>query len=181
MNQSETAQILTLISQYNGMTVDKARALAWHDMIGDLGYNDVVEAVKHHFRTSKEWVQPGHLLDGVKALQAARDARQISVRRVVVEDPELPGYVRGEIGERSRSVDFDAAQSEYSEAKKAALDYMRSKTAPTKSSVIRNRETVRYMGPGLGGSVSKSGEPERLGPLLRVVPVMVKPMKEDAA
>lgn len=160
MTPVETAQILTLISQYNGMPVDKARALAWHDMIGELDYDDAVEAVKAHFRISTDWLQPGHLIAGVKAI--------IAERRAVCRRAEA---IESSWEQRSHAATPNEAYMAARSALRPAVD----------KSAMDAAWKVKYRGPSkVEGKAPRGGDPQRLGPVLHLVADRVEGAREVA-
>lgn len=50
----------------------KAMIGFWLGMIGDLSYADAVQAVRDHYRESREWIMPADVRRGVKAIRQAR-------------------------------------------------------------------------------------------------------------
>lgn len=66
------ADLLHFIESVDGRRLTKSTPDAWMAILGGLDYRDAMEVVKHHFRTSTEWLTPAHIAKGVKALRASR-------------------------------------------------------------------------------------------------------------
>ena len=50
----------------------KAMILSWLELVGDLNYNDAVQAVRDHYRESREWIMPSDVRHGVARIRQAR-------------------------------------------------------------------------------------------------------------
>jgi len=91
MNAEQVAAVLAKIQLVdNRETDDKGLVLReWVHLIGDLDFDDAIEAVRMHRRNSSEYLQPHHVRERVRSIVARRerDARVLAVPRVV--DPEL--------------------------------------------------------------------------------------------
>ncbi|WJZ27864.1 hypothetical protein MOMMJLID_CDS0056 [Arthrobacter phage 1191A] len=46
--------------------------MAWHETIGDLDMQDCLTAITEYFKTSKEWIMPADVRNGVKAIRNVR-------------------------------------------------------------------------------------------------------------
>lgn len=72
MTPSETAELLTLMAAYDRRTIGAADVAAWHREVGPHTLADCQDAVIAHYGSSREWVMPADVLDGVRALRADR-------------------------------------------------------------------------------------------------------------
>jgi hypothetical protein len=76
VNLVETDQLLTIIQNLSGRTTaaDDATVIVWQQILGDLAYDDCVQAVAAHFRDTTDYLLPGHIVAGVRAIRNARAA-----------------------------------------------------------------------------------------------------------
>jgi hypothetical protein len=68
----QTVDLLSLIAARDRRTIGKIDAMAWHEDIGDLSFDDARAAVALHFRQSTEWLMPKHVRDLVKKIRGER-------------------------------------------------------------------------------------------------------------
>jgi hypothetical protein len=68
----QTVDLLSLIAARDRRTIGKIDAMAWHEDIGDLSFDDAREAVALHFRQSTDWLMPKHVRDLVKKIREQR-------------------------------------------------------------------------------------------------------------
>lgn len=180
MNQVETAELLVLISQYNGMKVDKAKAIAWHDLAGHLDFEEARAGVMHYFRSGKtEWLQPGHLFAAVKEARATQQALERS--QVARETPQIAPTSTFALSGAEKA----QARSErvHSPEVAAALAEARAKLRPSRRDVFDAPWKVKYRGDGaeVAEESARGRAPERLGGLLRVVSSQVEASGVEAA
>lgn len=72
MKKSEVLRLLTIASAFDNRRPTDEQVDAWFAVIGDLDYGDAAAAVREHFRESTAWMLPGHVVAGVRAIEAAR-------------------------------------------------------------------------------------------------------------
>jgi hypothetical protein len=72
MTDQEILTVLAKASAFDGRHPDAAMAAAWLEAIGDLPFEDTLQAVVDHYATSTDWVKPGHLRALVKKARAER-------------------------------------------------------------------------------------------------------------
>jgi hypothetical protein len=61
---------------------------SWHEVIGDLRFQDCIEAVKVHRRQSTDWLQVGHIRALVKQIRDDRiDRTEMPIPNVDPDDP----------------------------------------------------------------------------------------------
>lgn len=72
MKKSEVLKLLTIASAFDNRRPTDEQVDAWFAVIGDLDYSDSEQAVREHFRESTDWMLPGHVVAGVRALRAER-------------------------------------------------------------------------------------------------------------
>lgn len=73
MNIIETGKLLAVIGVVDRrQSASEAEIMAWQDLLADINYDDAEAAVREHRRTSTDWIQPAHVIAGVKKIRAAR-------------------------------------------------------------------------------------------------------------
>lgn len=72
MTPEEAALLLAGAAMFDYRKVEKADALAWHHVLGDLDYDDAIEAVRRHYAESTERLMPAHVRQGVRAIREDR-------------------------------------------------------------------------------------------------------------
>ena len=80
MNNSQVALVLAKIQLGDNREIDSQGLVLreWHESIGDLKFEDAIEAVKLHRRESSAYLTPNHVRVGA---QRARDAREREERK----------------------------------------------------------------------------------------------------
>lgn len=83
MNRSETALLLAKVASVDNRRLDPPDAdvtnplstpiiSAWHEILAGLRLADCAEALLAHRRNSTEWLNPAHIVQGVRAIRAER-------------------------------------------------------------------------------------------------------------
>lgn len=75
MTPGDTARVLAACALYDFRSVETSDAAAWFRIIGDLDYEDAMEAVARHYAASTDRMMPAHVRQGVKAIKAERRAK----------------------------------------------------------------------------------------------------------
>ncbi len=83
MTPGETTRLLAACALYDYRPVEKADGLAWHHVIGDLDFEDAMEAVRRHYAESTDRMMPAHVRQGVKAIRAERRRLEPSEARAL--------------------------------------------------------------------------------------------------
>lgn len=96
MNASEAATLLSLCSAYDRRTIGEADAFAWADALDDIRFNDAKDAVKAHYRESREWLMPCDVRAGVKKIREARIIAAESAGQLPMPPDGLTGAEWGE-------------------------------------------------------------------------------------
>ncbi|MCT2042633.1 hypothetical protein M3D15_04695 [Pseudoclavibacter alba] len=91
MNQTEVGKILTYVSAVDNRKLTKESVLAWHQIIGDLVFEDAMEAVVRHFKESAGWLMPVHVVDGVKRIHYERSRVDWAHRQLAEARETHPG------------------------------------------------------------------------------------------
>jgi hypothetical protein len=75
MNLEQTALVLTKAQLIDSRVIDKLVLQEWHDLIGDLDFDDAIAAVRAHRISSTDYLMPAHVVQGVAAIEKARNGR----------------------------------------------------------------------------------------------------------
>jgi hypothetical protein len=86
MTPEETKQLLAKAAVTDHRTVDLVSIRAWHEIIGHLAYDEVLEALTMHRRESAEYLQPAHIVSGVRRVRADH-ARETDRQRALEAAP----------------------------------------------------------------------------------------------
>jgi len=79
VKRSEAAALLTLVASFDNRKPDEAAAMAWADALDGLRPQDCAEAIRQHFRESREWLMPVDVRRRVGKIRAERVARHVPV------------------------------------------------------------------------------------------------------
>lgn len=74
MNIGETTQALALAQAYDNRTVGEVNIRAWHAILGDLDWVDVMEAIREHYAVETTWIMPAHIRSRAGAMAQQRAA-----------------------------------------------------------------------------------------------------------
>lgn len=81
MTRAEIARLLALIQAFDRRTVGESDVWAWHDVLADIRFDAAVDAVKNHYRNSREFLMPADIRQYVKShsktLPYYRAAREV--------------------------------------------------------------------------------------------------------
>jgi len=88
MNNEQVGAVLAKIQTFDNRTIDKLTIMAWRDAIGNLDYQDALDAVSEHFRTSTEYLKPGHITAIV------RSRRNVAAQHAPIEGADKSGAPR---------------------------------------------------------------------------------------
>ncbi len=77
MTPNDIIDILTVIAAADRRTIGENDVILWHKIIGDLPKDDAMQAVLDHVREQPGvWLEPGHIVAGVRAIRRDRAMRQ---------------------------------------------------------------------------------------------------------
>jgi hypothetical protein len=96
MTIDEVLKVLTKIQLIDSRVVDELVALEWFDLIGHLGFDDTIAAVRVHRQTSTAYLVPAHLIAIVE--QTHRDTRRRVYASLEAVRSALPDPVRYQSG-----------------------------------------------------------------------------------
>lgn len=73
MNIIETGELLAVVGAVDRrQAAGEAEILAWQELLADVNLDDALDAVREHRRASTDWIQPAHVLRGVRKIRSAR-------------------------------------------------------------------------------------------------------------
>lgn len=75
MTPGEVARLLAAAAMFDYRKVEKADAQAWHLVLGDLPFDDAMEALRRHYAESTDRLMPAHVRRGVQAIRNERAAK----------------------------------------------------------------------------------------------------------
>lgn len=84
MNEVETGKLLTFISGLDNRKLSKETILAWHQLLGDVHFEDALEAARQHYRDSRDWLMPADLVQGAKRI-GSQNRRWATVKQWELE------------------------------------------------------------------------------------------------
>lgn len=112
MNAEEVAKVLAKIRLGDNRETSRETLLEWMDNIGDLDYQDAIEAVRMHRKESTAYLMPAHIRDNVKAIKALRNPSNDT-------SPErFKALERGEIRSAPRPANWDAMSAAWRDPEK---------------------------------------------------------------
>ena len=72
MTLEETGKLLARAALIDNRTVDPPIVIAWHQILGDLPYQDCEAALAAHYTESTDWMMPAHIRNRVKETRKQR-------------------------------------------------------------------------------------------------------------
>ena len=78
MNNAEVSKLLTIDSLVTNRAISPELVQVWQGLLDDVPYQDAVDALKEHYRTSTKWLMPANIRD--LCTTAARERRQAPQR-----------------------------------------------------------------------------------------------------
>lgn len=75
MTPGEVARLLAAAAMFDYRKVEKVDAQAWHFVLGDLDFDDAMQALRRHYADSTERLMPAHVRHGVQAIRNERASK----------------------------------------------------------------------------------------------------------
>jgi hypothetical protein len=66
------AKLLAVCARFDGRVLDGATFESWFELLADIPYEDIDDAIRTHYRTSEKWIMPAHIVAHHEKLEAAR-------------------------------------------------------------------------------------------------------------
>jgi hypothetical protein len=60
---SEVAQLLLWAQGVDGRVLNEATARSWHQLIGQISFDEALAAVQQHYREEHRWIMPSDVLE----------------------------------------------------------------------------------------------------------------------
>lgn len=102
MNIEQAAFVLAKAAALDNRNQSDAAILAWHEVIGDLDYQDALQAVAVHRRESTEYLMPVHIRRIAEKLRSERQEREAKEQ----QHRQLEAYAQnaGPLTDRSQEI-----------------------------------------------------------------------------
>lgn len=84
MNEEETTLLLTSAAAFDRRTIGEADVIAWTKLLQDYRFEDAQLALERHYASSREWVMPFDIIDGIKTIRAERRAQYVREHGVLI-------------------------------------------------------------------------------------------------
>ena len=110
MTLDELKKVMAKIQIGDSRQVDRAVLLEWNDSIGDLVFEDAIEAVRLHRRESDKYLMPSHIRAGAARARDAREREErkrrpaIAPQRITLDRAEFERMTQEAIEARRRGV-----------------------------------------------------------------------------
>lgn len=72
MTPAEAAALLAVAAAFDNRKPDADAAMAWALALEDARFEDCRDSIVAHYRTSREWIMPSDVLQGVQGVRFAR-------------------------------------------------------------------------------------------------------------
>jgi hypothetical protein len=76
MTPDEVVKVLARIQADDNRDIGKVTVASWSQLIGDLDFQDAIDAVILHRRESTDWLMPAHVIRNVARIRARREREQ---------------------------------------------------------------------------------------------------------
>lgn len=100
----EAAALLAIASSFDNRAQNSSATRAWSEALADVDFEDAQTAIVNHYATTREWVMPSDIRNGVRAIQTERAANAPNLAEV-----NLPTYLE----EMEDGPEFNAAYLEW--------------------------------------------------------------------
>jgi uncharacterized protein involved in exopolysaccharide biosynthesis len=132
MTPGEIARLLAAAAMFDYRKVEKADAQAWHLVLGDLDFDDAMEALRRHYAESTERLMPAHVRQGVRTIRNERRRPSEALALPSKFEDDMNRQVRMEAGAaqvREVLAEITAHLDRKSPAPVSARDHLRALTA----------------------------------------------------
>jgi hypothetical protein len=93
VNRDDAVKLLAIASAFDNRKPNEAQAIAWAEVLDGLDPRDCVEAIKGHYKESKEYLMPAHIVSRARMMMLDRRDRQTAEEHLAImaapERPEL--------------------------------------------------------------------------------------------
>lgn len=113
MTRDEVVKVLARVQMDDNRQVDRVVVASWVDEIGDLDFQDALDAVVMHRRETTEWLMAAHVRANVRLIVARRERAARLAQPRAIRAPEITLDRAAFEAETQRWIEF------YREQKKA--------------------------------------------------------------
>ena len=92
MNVEEVSRVVAKVKLGDNREVNELVILEWWDSIGDLAFDEAIEAVRMHRKTSTDYLLPAHIVANVRLLhrrQERAERIQRQLQRAALPAPKI--------------------------------------------------------------------------------------------
>jgi len=138
MTPAETAKVLAKAAAYDQRTVGEADVLAWHEIVGDLDFQDALAAVARHYAETDRRLMPVHLRNHANRVRLERV--EASPKCAVCGQSTAGRYHERNCGGR-RAI---TAASDRSEDVQRLINELRESLPPSNPRKVRRTEVLEW-------------------------------------
>lgn len=156
MNLTETHDLLTFAAAVDNRRVDDATVATWQEILPDVDHADAREAVRRHFRDSREYLTPVHVAKGAETIHEERIRARVRAHLAAEEaeqraltGPPVPTADRSdEVKALITSVVANLPQMDIHERAKARARKERGRPVPPPPATVRSKpRPIKYPEP----------------------------------
>jgi hypothetical protein len=91
VNRDDAVKLLAIASAFDNRKPNEAQAIAWAEVLDGLDPRDCVEAIKGHYKESKEYLMPAHVVARARmAMLDRRERQQVEEHLAIMAQPVNP-------------------------------------------------------------------------------------------
>jgi hypothetical protein len=68
----EAAALLAYAAGYDNRQPDQFAASSWAEALEDIDFTDARQVIKKHYQSTRDWIMPSDVINGVRAMERAR-------------------------------------------------------------------------------------------------------------
>jgi hypothetical protein len=72
LTKAQMVRLLGVCARFDGRTLDSATFESWYQLLADIPYEDIEDAIAVHYRASVKWIMPAHIVAHHEQLAAGR-------------------------------------------------------------------------------------------------------------
>jgi hypothetical protein len=84
VNREDVVKLLAIASAFDNRKPNEAQAIAWAEVLDGLDPRDCVEAIKGHYKESKEYLMPAHIVARARMMMLDRRDRQTAEEHLAI-------------------------------------------------------------------------------------------------
>lgn len=95
MNREDAVKLLAIASAFDNRKPNEAQAIAWAEVLTGLDPRDCVEAIKAHYKESKEYLMPAHIVARARTMMLdRRDQERVAEHLAIMAGPDTSDRTR---------------------------------------------------------------------------------------